>query len=79
MPGVIERWRPYLLSIAVHVALLLVIVVLGLDAWKNLWQDEVTPPQALAIEAVPVNGEELARLARAARPAKPAPEPIPEP
>jgi colicin import membrane protein len=79
MPSVIERWRPYLLSVAVHVALLLVIVVLSLDAWKDLWQDEATPPLALAIEAVPVDGEELARLARAARTAKPAPEPIPEP
>ena len=79
MPSVIERWRPYLLSVAVHVALLLVIVVLSLDAWKDLWQDEATPPLALAIEAVPVDGEELARLARAARTAKPTPAPIPEP
>ncbi len=79
MPSVIESWRSYLLSVAVHVALLLVIVVLSLDAWKNLWQDEATPPLALAIEAVPVDGEELARLARAARTAKPAPEPIPKP
>ena len=79
MPSVIERWRPYLLSVAVHVALLLVIVVLSLEAWKDLWQDEATPPLALAIEAVPVDGEELARLARAARTAKPTPAPIPEP
>lgn len=84
MSGVIRRWRPYLLSIALHAVLVLVIVVLGARSWR----DEAPAPVALAIEAVAVDRKDFAALERASRPPPvpqsasapaPAPEPTPAP
>lgn len=74
MSGVTSRLRPYFLSIALHAALVGVIVVLGLQNWRT--ESEV--PQVMAIEAVAVDANELARLARRAPPKKVEPEPTPE-
>jgi colicin import membrane protein len=62
MSGVIERWRPYLLSISLHAGLIAIIVVVGMDGWRT-----PPPPSVLAIEAVAIDSAELARLERAAR------------
>lgn len=87
MSGVMSRLRPYLLSIALHIALVVVIVVLGV---KN-WRPEPETPQVMAIEAVAVDADELSRLTRNAQPkkvepppelepiAEPEPQPIPKP
>jgi colicin import membrane protein len=79
MSSVMSRFRPYFLSIALHAALVAVIVVLGIQNWRA--ESEV--PQVMAIEAVAIDADELARLTRRAPPKKvepePAPEPVPEP
>lgn len=75
MPGVMSRLRPYFLSIALHAALVAVIVVLGVQNWRA--ESEV--PQVMAIEAVAVDGDELARLTRLAPPKTVEPEPAREP
>lgn len=75
MPGVMSRLRPYFLSITLHAALVAVIVVLGVQNWRA--ESEV--PKVMAIEAVAVDGDELARLTRLAPPKKVEPEPAPEP
>jgi colicin import membrane protein len=75
MPGVIQRWRPYLLSVALHAALVIIIVVLGMDAWRS----SPPAPQALAIEAVTVDAKEFARMSRVEPEATPMPVPEPPP
>ena len=85
MSGVMSRFRPYFLSIALHAVLVAVIVVLGVQNWRA----EAELPQVMAIEAVAVDADELARLTRRAPPKsvepaiesapKPEPEPEPEP
>jgi len=75
MSSVISRVKPYFLSIALHGALVAVIVVLGL---KN-WRAESEAPQVMAIEAVAVDAEELTRLTRRAPPKKAESEPAPAP
>lgn len=75
MRGVIQRWRPYLLSIALHAALVFIIVVLGIDAWRS----SPPAPQALAIEAVTIDAKEFASLSRAATKTTPTPMPPPAP
>lgn len=79
MAGLMERLRPYLLSIALHAGLVILIVVLGAQNWHR------SPPEpvALAIEAVVVDGKEFRQLSRS-RPApppqaEPDPEPVSEP
>lgn len=75
MSGVIARWRPYFLSMALHAALVVVIIVMGLENWRP------TPvaPISLGIEAVAVESAELDRMVRRALPPPPPPEPEPEP
>ncbi len=75
MSSVMSRFRPYFLSIALHAALVAVIVVLGIQNWRA--ESEV--PQVMAIEAVAIDADELARLTRRAPPKKVEPEPAPEP
>jgi colicin import membrane protein len=75
MSSVISRVKPYLLSIALHGALVAVIVVLGLQNWRA----ESEAPQVMAIEAVAVDADELARLTRRAPPKKEESEPAPAP
>lgn len=64
MSSVMSRFRPYFLSIALHAALVAVIVVLGIQNWRA--ESEV--PQVMAIEAVAIDADELARLTRRAPP-----------
>lgn len=71
--GVIERWRPYLLSIALHAALVIAIVIVGAEEWRS----EPPAPVPLAIEAVAIDGKEFAALTRPPRPV--VPEPLPAP
>jgi colicin import membrane protein len=86
MSGVISRLQPYFLSIALHAALVAVILVLGVQNWRA----EPEVPQVIAIEAVAIEAEELARLTRRVPPKQeepppsesrpePKPEPKPEP
>jgi colicin import membrane protein len=75
MSSVTSRLRPYLLSIGLHVALVVVIVLLGIRNWRA----ESEMPQVMAIEAVAIEADELARLTRRAPPKKEEPEPAPEP
>lgn len=75
MPGVMSRLRPYLLSIALHAALIVLIIVMGMRNWSAT----PTAPTALAIEAVAVDAAELERLSRRAPTPKEEPEPIVEP
>ncbi|MGA1375940.1 MAG: hypothetical protein ACO32H_05150, partial [Steroidobacteraceae bacterium] len=60
MSGVISRLQPYFLSIALHAALVAVILVLGVQNWGA----EPEVPQVIAIEAVAIEADELARLTR---------------
>ena len=77
MSGVMSRFRPYFLSIALHAVLVAVIVVLGVQNWRA----EAELPQVMAIEAVAVDADELARLTRRAPPksVEPAIESAPKP
>jgi colicin import membrane protein len=75
MSSVTSRLRPYLLSIGLHAALVVVIVLLGVRNWRA----ESEMPQVMAIEAVAIEADELARLTRRAPPKKQEPEPAPEP
>lgn len=75
MSSVMSRLRPYLLSIGLHVALVVVIVLLGIRNWRA----ESEMPQVMAIEAVAIEADELARLTRRAPPKKQEPESAPEP
>jgi colicin import membrane protein len=82
MSGVISRLRPYFLSIALHAALVAVILALGVQNWRA----EPEVPQVIAIEAVAIEADELARLTRRVPPKQEdpppselPPEPKPEP
>lgn len=82
MSGVISRLQPYFLSIALHAALVAVILVLGVQNWRA----EPEVPQVIAIEAVAIEADELARLTRRVPPKQEdpppselPPEPKPEP
>jgi colicin import membrane protein len=75
MSSVMSRLRPYVLSIGLHVALVVVIILLGVRNWRA----ESEMPQVMAIEAVAIEADELARLTRRAPPKKQEPEAQPEP